>query len=1020
MPSTRRIAGITIELGADTKEFIKGVRNIDTEIKKTQTTLKDINKLLKFDPANTELLAQKQAQLRSAIDQTKERLKQLKSVSADSLSPEDYDTLQREIIDTEISLKSMEDEYKKLGETGTSKMAAVGEAIKKVGQGVFEAGKAITEHLLIPMAKVGAAALAAGAGAVAGLTKAATEAYADYEQLVGGVETLFGAGGQSLEEYAASVGKSVDDARDEYNQLLSAQDTVLANSQDAWKTTGLSANEYMETVTGFSAALVTSLKGDTEKAAAQADKAMVQMADNANKMGTDISSLQNAYQGFAKGNFTMLDNLKLGYGGTKQEMERLLKDAQKIQKQQGKNVKYSLNNFSDIVDAIQVVQDEMGITGTTAAEAEKTINGSLNATKAAWQNVLVAFAGGGDDIKSAIDNLVNSGVNVIKNIIPVIKNVMQNIGGAVKQIAPIIAENLGPLLEDILPALIDAAATLVGAIANALPEILPVLGKAFMQIVDILKGIDWLGIGKQIWAWLASAFSAIGTWATKKFGELVTAIKAIDWAAVGTAIWDWIKSAFATVSEWATTKFEEIKTAITEIDWAGVGSTIWEWIQGAFANVSEWFTSIFGDAATGIFENVPWAETAGQIWEAIKAVFGAAVDFFKTTFENVKAALTGEISWSEAGDAIWEAIKGAFASVGEFFKSIFGDAATSIFADVPWSETADQIWEAIKAVFGAVIDFFKTTFESVKAAISGEISWSEAGQAIWDSIKAAFSSVVEYYRTLFESAKNIITSIDWASVGSSIWSSIKGAFNSIGAWFSSKFGEVKTAIWSINWAKVGSQVWDWIKNAIVYATEAPVKFFKTTFNNVVDAIKKIDWKGLGTAIWEWIKSAFDGIGKWFVDTFKAPINAVIKMLNGMIDKIEGGINSVINGINKALTIKIPAIDGPFGIHWDGFSWSPGLNSVHWGDIPELAMGGMVKEGGHAIVGEHAPEYLRVINGRAVVTPLDKNGNAWRMGESEQNVTINIYQQPGQSAQELANAVQRVLVQQQKQRAVAYA
>lgn len=1019
MPSTRRIAGITIELGADTKDFIKGVRDIDKEINKTQSTLKDINKLLKFDPENSGLLAQKQKNLRDAIDQTKERLKQLKSVSADSLSPEDYDTLQREIADTEISLKSMEDEYKKLGDTGTSKMAAVGEAIKKVGQGVFEAGKAITEHLLIPMAKVGAAALAAGAGAVAGLTKAATEAYADYEQLVGGVETLFGAGGQSLEEYAASVGKSVDDARADYDKLMGAQDTVLANSQDAWKTTGLSANEYMETVTGFSASLISSLKGDTEKAAAQADKAMVQMADNANKMGTDISNLQTAYSGFAKGQFQLLDNLKLGYGGTKTEMERLLKDAQKLQKQQGKNVKYSIDNFSDIVDAIQVVQDEMGITGTTAQEAEKTINGSLNATKAAWQNVLVAFAGGGDDIKSAIDDLVNSGINVIKNIIPVIKNVMQNIGGAVKQIAPIIAENLGPLLEDILPALIDAAASLVGAIANALPEILPVLGKAFLQIVDILKGIDWLGIGKQIWAWLASAFSAIGTWASEKFGELVTAIKAIDWAAVGTAIWDWIKGAFATVSEWATTKFDEMKTAITSIKWADVGTAIWDWIKNAFPDVAAWFESVFSQAADAMTA-LGWSEKATEIWNAIKGVFEGVVNFFKTTFESVKAALTGEISWSEAGDAIWGAIKGAFAGVGDFFKSIFGDAATAIFADVPWSETADKIWEAIKAVFGAVIDFFKTTFESVKAAITGEISWGEAGQAIWNAIKAVFESIGEWYKTLFESVKTIITSIDWATVGSTMWNAIKGAFGSIGAWFTEKFGEVKTAIWSINWATVGKQVWDWIKNAIVYATEAPVKFFKNTFNAVVDAVKKIDWKGLGTAIWDWIKSAFDGIGKWFVDTFKAPINAVIKMLNGLINKVEDGVNSVINGINKALTINIPAIDGPFGIHWDGFRWSPNLTNVNWPDIKELAMGGILGEGGHAIVGEHAPEYLRVINGRAVVTPLDKNGNAWRMGDSEQNVTINIYQQPGQSAQELAHAVQRVLVQQQKQRAVAYA
>lgn len=939
MPSTSRIAGITIELGADTKGFIKGVRDIDKEINKTQGTLKDINKLLKFDPKNTELLSQKQGQLKNAIDQTKERLRQLKSVSKSSLSTEDYDALQREIIDTENDLKRMKEEYKKIGNIN---LAAVGDAMKKIGAGVVEAGKAVTEHLLIPLAKVGAAAAAAGTAAVVSLTKSATEAFAQYEQLEGGVQTLFGAGGKSLEEYAASVGKSVDDVADEYNSLMGAQETVLANSQEAWRTTGLSANEYMETVTGFSASLISALKGDTEAAAAQADKAMIQMSDNANKMGTDIESIKNAYQGFAKGNFTMLDNLKLGYGGTKTEMQRLLKDAEKLQKQQGKNVKYSINNFNDIIEAIGVVQDEMGITGTTAAEAEKTIEGSLNATKAAWQNVLVAFAGGGTDIKSAIDDLVNSGINVIKNILPVVKNVMQNLGGAVKQIAPIISENLGPLLEDILPVLIDSVASIVGAVANALPEILPVLGKAFMQIVDILKGIDWLGVGRQLWAWIASAFSAIGAWASEKFGELVTAIEAIDWAAVGTAIWDWIKNAFATVSEWATTKFEEIKTAITEIDWAGVGNTIWGWIQGAFATVGEWFTSIFGDAASGIFENVPWSEIAGQIWDAIKAVFGA------------------------------------------------------------------------------VVDFFKTTFESVKSAISGEISWGEAGQAIWDAIMNVFANIVEYWRTLFESVKSVITSIDWVTVGSTLWSKITSAFTSISTWFSARFGEVKDAIYSIDWSKVGSTVWSWIKGAIAFAVDRPVKFFSDTFKAVVDAIKKIDWKALGTAIWDWIKSAFDGIGKWFVDTFKAPINAVIRMLNGMIGKVESGINNVISGINRALTINIPSKDlGILGT-FPGFNWSPNLSPVSWSRIDELARGGTIKDNGRAIVGEYAPEYLRVVNGRAIVTPIEDGSRGWRMGGGEQNITINIYQQPGQNAQELASAVQRVLVQQQRQRAVAYA
>lgn len=208
-------------------------------------------------------------------------------------------------------------------------------------------------------AKVALAVVGATATAVGALVKQAVESYAEYEQLVGGVDTLFG----------------------------SASAEVQKKADNAYKTAGMSANEYMETVTGFSASLIQSLGGDTEKAAKYADMAITDMSDNANKMGTDMSLIQNAYQGFAKQNYTMLDNLKLGYGGTKEEMERLLKDASKIS-----GIKYDISSYADIVDAIHVVQTEMGITGTTAKEASTTIQGSISSMKSAWQNLLTGLA----------------------------------------------------------------------------------------------------------------------------------------------------------------------------------------------------------------------------------------------------------------------------------------------------------------------------------------------------------------------------------------------------------------------------------------------------------------------------------------------------------------------------------------------------------------------------------------------------------------------------------------------------
>lgn len=250
------------------------------------------------------------------------------------------------------------------------------------------------------------AAVAKSLKAFGSIVRQGVDAYANYEQLVGGVETLFGTGGQGLREYAASIGKSVADAAGEWKAYKAAQNTVLQNASNAYATAGLSANAYMETVTGFAASLKQSFDGTAagaQAAAIAADMAVTDIADNANKMGTPMERITDAYQGFAKQNYTMLDNLKLGYGGTKTEMERLLADAQKLT-----GVKYDINNLADVYSAIHVIQGELGITGTTAKEAMSTIQGSLNMTKAAWENVLTALGGGGE-LDGAVTNLITSG-----------------------------------------------------------------------------------------------------------------------------------------------------------------------------------------------------------------------------------------------------------------------------------------------------------------------------------------------------------------------------------------------------------------------------------------------------------------------------------------------------------------------------------------------------------------------------------------------------------------------------------
>ena len=312
---------------------------------------------------------------------------------------------------------------------------------------------------LVAGATAAAAAFAAISAAAVKLGVEVVTAYADYEQLVGGVETLF----------QDSSGK------------------VLDYANNAYKTAGLSANEYMETVTSFSASLLSSLGGDTEKAADYADKAITDMSDNANKMGSDMDSIMNAYKGFSKQTFTMLDNLKLGYGGTKEEMQRLLDDAEKIS-----GIKYDISSYADIVDAIHVIQTEMGITGTTAKEAEETISGSIGMLKTSFQNLITGMGDADANIDQLCDNVVNSFKSVVKNISPVIQNLAKTIPNAMEGILDAISPLIPEFLElgvnlfeallngiiDMLPELSSTAAELITTLITGIVEALPLVVEA--------------------------------------------------------------------------------------------------------------------------------------------------------------------------------------------------------------------------------------------------------------------------------------------------------------------------------------------------------------------------------------------------------------------------------------------------------------------------------------------------------------------------------------------------------------
>lgn len=295
---------------------------------------------------------------------------------------------------------------------------------------------------------MGAVVTAAAATAVK-LGKEVVNAYADYEQLVGGVDTLFKGSSQKLQSYASN----------------------------AYKTAGLSANDYMDTVTGFSASLIQSLGGDTDKSVKYADMAITDMADNANKMGTDMSLIQNAYQGFAKQNYTMLDNLKLGYGGTKEEMQRLLSDAEKIS-----GVKYDISSYADVVDAIHVMQESMDIAGTTAKEAEGTISGSVNALKSSVTNLVVGFGDANADLDVLCENVVTAFQTVLENISPIVENLIS----ALPTVITTLLESAGEMLPTVLETLAELFAQVLEGLLQLLPQLIPVAVSALLTITNAI------------------------------------------------------------------------------------------------------------------------------------------------------------------------------------------------------------------------------------------------------------------------------------------------------------------------------------------------------------------------------------------------------------------------------------------------------------------------------------------------------------------------------------------------------
>ena len=797
--------------------------------------------------------------------------------------------------------------------------------------------------------------VASFAKSVAGVVKQAVESYGEYEQLIGGVQTLFGASGMDITEYAQSVGKGVSEIHDEYAQLREAENLVISNAQNAWSTAGMGANEYMNMVTGFAASLKQSTSDSTE-AAKVADMAMQDISDNANKMGTDMGSIQQAYQGFAKQNYTMLDNLKLGYGGTKTEMQRLLKDAQKIS-----GVKYDINNLSDVYKAIHVIQKELKITGTTADEASTTIQGSAKAMKAAWSNMLTSMVTGGKYFDQSLDALVESVGTFVKNLAPAVQGALKGVSALIAGVAPIIADLLPGLVQDILPGLIDAASSVFDGVLEALPGLLtalenvaPMVSAALVNFVPkliefILEGIpSVISAGVTLLTSLVSGFAdnieTIVPQLTQAMVDMVARLVQI------------IQGDGANFANAALTLLQNLGDALVKAV-PYILTQLTQLIQDISTNISDaaegesfvtTAVSILTGIADSLMESLP--TVLPQLTEAVVTLIGQMADIASTnTTELINAAvsilntlatgLSGSIETiiPQLTQAVMDIIDAIVDIIINFDKSTFLDACVSIVTSlangitasvekiterlpelitkiVEWLTNPDNLTgmlDAALSIFGALVTNVPAILLALTEGLIGIIDgivnfFKEHGDDIMEGLKTGISDAFSKF------AANI--SSWWEESG-------KPTFDAIGDRIREFFLQFEWAQALADFAgKIGSTVSTFWEDKIKPGfTEIGTKIGE--FFGSLDLLESLS--NLATSIansvksfWEThVKGAFTGsdglagkIGSWIgeIDLLGAAQN--------LVDKIKTGISSAwdsfkewFKGLFKGLfdSIEIP-------------------------------------------------------------------------------------------------------------------
>ena len=590
------------------------------------------------------------------------------------------------------------------------------------------------------------ASIGAGAAAVGKMVSDSVSAYGSYEQLVGGVQTLFGDSAQK----------------------------VLENSEQAFRTAGMSMNEYMETSIQSAAALINSLEGDQAQAAELMDMSITDMSDNVNKMGTTMEAVQNAYRGFSRQNFTMLDNLALGFAGTKEGMQELLDKAEQIS-----GIHYDISSYSDIVKAIHVVQQEMGITGTTAAEAADTIQGSVGSMKAAWENLKVELVKEDGDIGKSIDILINSSLTMFDNIEPKIERALGGVSEFVGKAAPLVAEKLPPIIEKIVPPLLSASSTLVYSVGKGIAQALP----------SLLGSVGNLATG----AYSKFAQTDLGAfdWIREDIVHVVSSVKGIIGSLDFTGVFE---------------KVREYGDSLGGV-WEKVGTGFTWLVDNVFGPLAEWgvndaLPKVFDILASSVDifkESLEFLETpAKAVWQEFLQPLGSM------TFDAVSVGLETVAGWLSAiadtfSDVDWEGYWLDFDNFGENWQTGWddilgniedvGDAVDEFFDTNEVAKSWNKFWQGVG---GAVYDFQTGVFDPFCEDV--KLGWDVIGEH-FDNFKTnlqlgydVISDILQWITDKFNAVKDAASQVkDVISEGIGKAEALANVGSTIGGGFLSRF-----------------------------------------------------------------------------------------------------------------------------------------------------------------------------------------------------------------------------------------